>query len=676
MTVTQQTPVNSYTANGVSTVFNFTFLLLASGDLDVYVDDVLKTLGADYSVSGLEVPAGGSVTFTTPPANGANVVLQRNSDIERATDYQNNGDMLAAVVNKDFDRLWLAMQEILYKYQLAPSLIPGSPLAGNVRLPDPEVGKYLRWNALENNLENADPGFYSGTVLPTGSIVNTFADLAITPATTAGMIVYIKQHTSGGVGGGYFQDTAGTITNNGGTLINNTVTSGRHWERINYIYFTSDMFGGLGDGSDETSIVQDALDAMEAPIYLLKISNGTKFNLASLTFPQNCNIEYQVNDDLSAPNPGGDIGSGERVYFSSNSSYPEDPTGAVVNEWRFTAPFHPGSCIDVRKSVSGGDAYLAPGQSRTNPARASMNIFDDQEGNWTKSVELYDTYSNFSGVKECTYRRTYTLNGIGTAQWSSVPTFGTLITGTTSGAKGFLMSVSAGATTVLWYSGKFVSGETVSDNNETTSATITTSVYSTTTTQPLTTGMVRGNWGIGLPPESNTRRPLLGVGGMIGVQKTRTFSQYIDETIDHPGYEWVDSYEAATPEGFQIVYDTTAAAAARRLTLRKYQTSTDIGFIGAVRACTGFTDAVLKADSSFNVTSITKNSTGDYTINFTNAFARADFMVSLTTSAALEYAYVFTKTTSFVRIRVVTTGTTTLVNLTGVLDVICAGGDI
>ncbi len=243
MSVTVQTPVNSYTANGVTTVFNFTFLLLSAADLDVYIDGVLQTLTADYSVSGLEINAGGTVTFVTAPANGANVVLQRNSDIARATDYQNNGDMLSTVVNKDFDRLWLAMQEILYKYQLAPSLIPGSPLAGNVRLPDPEVGKYLRWNALENNLENADPGFYSGTVLPAGSIVNTFADLAITPATTAGMIVYTKQHTSGGIGGGYFQDTAGTITNNGGTLINNSVTAGRHWAAINYNDLTVEMFG-------------------------------------------------------------------------------------------------------------------------------------------------------------------------------------------------------------------------------------------------------------------------------------------------------------------------------------------------------------------------------------------------------------------------------------------------
>ena len=64
--------------------------------------------------------------------------------------------------------------------------------------------------------------------------VETFAALATTPATTAGMVVYLKQHTSGGVGGGHFQDAAGTITNDGGTLINNTVTAGRHWKRTGY----------------------------------------------------------------------------------------------------------------------------------------------------------------------------------------------------------------------------------------------------------------------------------------------------------------------------------------------------------------------------------------------------------------------------------------------------------
>ena len=83
--------------------------------------------------------------------------------------------------------------------------------------------------------------------------VETFAALATTPATTAGMVVYVKQHTSGGIGGGHFQDASGTITNDGGTLINNTVTAGRHWRRINYPELFVDDFGAIGNGTTDDS---------------------------------------------------------------------------------------------------------------------------------------------------------------------------------------------------------------------------------------------------------------------------------------------------------------------------------------------------------------------------------------------------------------------------------------
>lgn len=256
MSVTVQTPVNSYTANGVTTVFNFSFLLLAAADLDVYVDGVLKTLTADYSVSGLEINAGGTVTFVTAPANGASVVLQRNSDIARATDYQNNGDMLAAVVNKDFDRLWLAMQEILYKYQLAPSLAPGSQLAGDIRLPEPEASKYLRWNVFENNLENADAPAITPTV---ESWVNTFADLGNTAATVD--IVQTKGHTVAGIGSVKFLKTAGSVTSDGGTQIN-SLTPGYYWKALVKRYVTLDMFGCILNGiADDTLSFQLAVNS-------------------------------------------------------------------------------------------------------------------------------------------------------------------------------------------------------------------------------------------------------------------------------------------------------------------------------------------------------------------------------------------------------------------------------
>lgn len=112
MSVQSQTPFNSYTANGATTVFPYSFLLLESGDLVVSVDGVVKTLATDYTISGLTNPEGGNVTFVSPPANGAKVLLLRMLTIQRLSDYQENGDLYAATINNDLDRLWLALQQL------------------------------------------------------------------------------------------------------------------------------------------------------------------------------------------------------------------------------------------------------------------------------------------------------------------------------------------------------------------------------------------------------------------------------------------------------------------------------------------------------------------------------------------------------------------------------------
>jgi hypothetical protein len=112
MSVTAQTPYNGYTANGATTVFPYGFLLLDTDDLTVTVDGVEKALTTDYTVSGLNNPSGGNVTFLVAPANGAKVLLSRLLTIQRLTDYQDNGDLFAATINQDLDRLWLALQQL------------------------------------------------------------------------------------------------------------------------------------------------------------------------------------------------------------------------------------------------------------------------------------------------------------------------------------------------------------------------------------------------------------------------------------------------------------------------------------------------------------------------------------------------------------------------------------
>ena len=183
MAVTEQTPVNAFTANGVTVDFNYGFQLLSSDDLAVTVDGVLKTISADYTVSGVGNPAGGTVTFLVAPANGASIVLQRVSELIRATDYQSNGDLPSATLNRDLDRIWLAMQDMLYRYQLAVSAAPGSPLAGQLVLPEPEPLKVIGWNLAGDGLENTDP---SGT--------SAFAaDLASTDTGKGAALVGFKQ---------------------------------------------------------------------------------------------------------------------------------------------------------------------------------------------------------------------------------------------------------------------------------------------------------------------------------------------------------------------------------------------------------------------------------------------------------------------------------------------------
>ncbi|MDV0787664.1 phage tail fiber protein [Citrobacter amalonaticus] len=108
MPVPNQTPYIIYNANGLTTVFPFEFYVISAADIQVTINGTEVSSG--YTVSGVGNVAGGDVVFVTPPASGAVVMLERVVPTYRLTDYQDNGDLLADTVNKDFDRLWMAIQ--------------------------------------------------------------------------------------------------------------------------------------------------------------------------------------------------------------------------------------------------------------------------------------------------------------------------------------------------------------------------------------------------------------------------------------------------------------------------------------------------------------------------------------------------------------------------------------
>lgn len=109
MTVSAQETIFRHVGNGVTTVFAYSCQVLQPNDLYVYVDGAAVTSG--ITKNGIGSLTGGTVTFSVAPANGAAIILEREVTLERTTDYQQNGDFLSRVVNPDFNRLWMAMQQ-------------------------------------------------------------------------------------------------------------------------------------------------------------------------------------------------------------------------------------------------------------------------------------------------------------------------------------------------------------------------------------------------------------------------------------------------------------------------------------------------------------------------------------------------------------------------------------
>jgi hypothetical protein len=108
MSVPNQTPYIIYNANGITTVFPFGFYIINAGDITVTING--ETVTSGYTVSGAGNVGGGDIIFLTPPVAGSVVMLERIVPTYRLTDYQDNGDLLADTINKDFDRLWMAIQ--------------------------------------------------------------------------------------------------------------------------------------------------------------------------------------------------------------------------------------------------------------------------------------------------------------------------------------------------------------------------------------------------------------------------------------------------------------------------------------------------------------------------------------------------------------------------------------
>ena len=111
MAVSSTTSKVSYSASGSQTVFAYTFKIFADADLKVYVNDVLKTLTTDYTVSDAGVTGGGNVTFGTGLTAADSVVIERVLTLTQGTDYVENDPFPAETHEDALDRLTFVTQQ-------------------------------------------------------------------------------------------------------------------------------------------------------------------------------------------------------------------------------------------------------------------------------------------------------------------------------------------------------------------------------------------------------------------------------------------------------------------------------------------------------------------------------------------------------------------------------------
>ena len=152
-------PIHQYAATANQTDFVFTYVIYATSDIQVYLNDVLKTEATDYTVKNSDGSAiaaadiadglaGGKVVFNAGLALNDNVTLYRDIPAERTTGFTPSGAFSSAAMNLALNKIIALIQQVQRDgertIRQSPSDIGDSP----IELPplDERKGKYMFFN--------------------------------------------------------------------------------------------------------------------------------------------------------------------------------------------------------------------------------------------------------------------------------------------------------------------------------------------------------------------------------------------------------------------------------------------------------------------------------------------------------------------------------------------------
>lgn len=242
MTISTQTFRWSYTATAAaSTLFPYTNKILDQDDLTVYVEDVLKTIGTDYTVDGVGSDTGGNVTFLAAPAAGEVVLITKDGvQFTQETDYVENASFPAASHEDALDKLTNITQKIWDYVRRSVKVAITSTLT-DLELPTPAAGNLLGWNASVDGLSNY-----------------TLADVGALPVTSTGASIVVAS------------SAASALTTLGMSTYFQTLIDDASQSALQSSLGMSDFFKGIIDDAS-MSALRNSLQLTPYPIYNLKV---------------------------------------------------------------------------------------------------------------------------------------------------------------------------------------------------------------------------------------------------------------------------------------------------------------------------------------------------------------------------------------------------------------------
>lgn len=115
VTIAENDRKERFIATAGQTVFPYDFPIYAAADLQVRRERAgaitLLTLGTDYSVTGVQNQTGGNVILTTGATEGDIIVILSAMSTARATQFVNGGDLAAAALEAELNRIRILFQQ-------------------------------------------------------------------------------------------------------------------------------------------------------------------------------------------------------------------------------------------------------------------------------------------------------------------------------------------------------------------------------------------------------------------------------------------------------------------------------------------------------------------------------------------------------------------------------------